>query len=1055
MLCNRTINSAKMKLKYLFLLLGLSLIVSCGEESLSEVPEQTFHYDHKIFEDNRLDPRASFFAFENNNLQEKEESKRFISLNGDWKFHWVKNPKDRPRAFHHLDYDDSDWSSIKVPGNWETQGYGKPIYLDERYPFTAQWPNVPQDYNPVGTYRKVVTLDRDFLSQDVILHFEATKAIYIYINGQYVGYSQGSKTSAEFNVADVLKEGENLIAFQLYRWTDASYLESQDMLRMSGIERDVYLYTRPKVFIEDLYADTNLSGDYTNGLFKGTMRVANTSSELVKTSIGLELFDKEKSIYKTRKAIAVEPNDKLDVNIETLIEDVKSWSAETPNLYILKVNLSNDQFVTKHIGFKRVEIKDTQVLINGQPIYIRGVDRHETDPYTGHVVSKETMLKDIALMKQNNINAVRSSHYPSNTYWLELCDKYGLYVVDEANIESHPLAISETTQIGNEMSWLPAHLERTKHMYYRDRNHPSIYAWSLGNEAGEGAIFKATYQWLKEQDSNRIVQYEPAHKEAYTDIYCPMYPKPEYLIKHGQSDSDKPSIMIEYAHAMGNSVGNLQDYWDIIETYDNLQGGYIWDWVDQSLEYKDDKGKPYLAYGHDYHPELPTDGNFLNNGLVDPNRNPHPHLSEVKKVYEPIQFKYLGNGKVEIENKNFFSDFSDQTLAWTLLKDGKAIVSASGLPLRLKPLERKVVRLEKLPLNFNAQSEYILQLSAVQNKEKHLIPVNHEVAWDQFVINEKQRNLGFGITKIGTSLTVTETENFQIKNDFIDLKLDSTTGEILSWYHQGQEVTKSPIQPNFWRPPTDNDLGNGMPKWAKIWQEASYNYKARLLEKPAGNANLVQFSVSYELPDNQAICIVKYSINTRGVLRVDFKLVPNNKELPNIPRLGMYLTLNDSFKTMTWYGRGPNESYWDRKTGQKTGLYSGKIEEQFHRYSRPQETGNKTDVRWVEVSGEYLTLRASSNQLLNSSAWPFTMEVLDFNNKEGGESASGLVPVTKKHGADIKIGQTIQWNIDYLQMGVGGDTSWGRLVHPEYTIPADKSYEYTFMIEPKLNYNLQ
>lgn len=642
--------------KVIYILFITVTLTSCLQEPLTEVPEQTFHYNHEIFEDNRLEPRASFFLFESDNLTNKEQSKRYKGLNGEWKFNWVKNPNDRPKAFHHNNYDDSGWSTIQVPGNWETQGYGKPIYLDERYPFTTKWPNVPQEYNPVGTYRKVINLEKEFLSQDIILHFEAIKSVYIYVNGQYIGYSQGSKTSVEFKVTEHLKEGENLIALQLYRWTDASYLESQDMLRMSGIERDVYLYTRPKVFIEDVYANTNLSDDYQDGILKGEVKITNTTNEIAKKEVTVELMDEDASIFKTSESIEIQPNNSNIFILETLIENVKPWSAEKPNLYTLRIKLDNDQFVTEQIGFKSVEIKDTQVLINGKPIYIRGVNRHETDPHSGHVVSKETMLKDITLIKQNNINAVRSSHYPNNTYWLDLCDKYGLYVVDEANIESHPLAISQDTQIGNEQSWIPAHLERTKHMYFRDRNHPSIYSWSLGNEAGEGEVFITTYKWLKEQDDNKIVQYEPAGKEDYTDIYCPMYPKPEYLIKHAKSESDKPSIMIEYAHAMGNSVGNLQDYWNIIETYDNLQGGYIWDWVDQSLEYKDENGKPYLAYGHDYHPDLPTDGNFLNNGLVDPYRNPHPHLSEVKKVYEPVEFYFTpanGYGLLKIENKHF------------------------------------------------------------------------------------------------------------------------------------------------------------------------------------------------------------------------------------------------------------------------------------------------------------------------------------------------------------------------------------------------------------------
>jgi len=656
------------------------IAISCKQEQLTQVPEQKNHFNHQIFEENKLPPRATFFGTESAEIIEKENSDRFISLNGDWKFHFVKDPRQRLTTFQNINFDDSDWGTIPVPANWEIEGYDYPIYLDERYPFDAKWPDAPTEYNPVGTYRKVISLTKEYLSEDIVLHFSGAKsAMYVYVNGDYVGYSQGSKTPAEFNITNYVSEGNNLIALQMFRWSDASYLESQDMLRMSGIERDVYVYTQPKVTISDYYMNTNLDASYTNGVFKGTISIANNSSENTSRNIILELLDGEKSILKKVEIIEIPANTSIDFTSEAILEKVKQWSAEIPNLYTLKISLEdennpkNNEYITRNVGFKSVEIKNSQVLINGKAIYIRGVDRHETDPFTGHVVSRESMEKDIQLMKQNNINAVRSSHYPNDPYWLELCDKYGLYVVDEANIESHPLAIDKDTQIGNEMSWLPAHLMRTKRMFYRDRNHPSIYSWSLGNEAGEGDVFRTTYKWLKENDSNRIVQYEPAGKDDYTDLYCPMYPRPEDLINHASSNSDKPSIMIEYAHAMGNSVGNLQDYWDIIEKHPSLQGGFIWDWVDQSLEYKDKNGKPYLAYGHDFHPDLPTDGNFLNNGLVDPYRNPHPHLTEVKKVYEPSQFNYLGNGVIEIENKNFFADFSDKSVSWKILVDGKTL----------------------------------------------------------------------------------------------------------------------------------------------------------------------------------------------------------------------------------------------------------------------------------------------------------------------------------------------------------------------------------------------
>lgn len=1043
-------------MKLLFLPLAIAFsFYNCQQKQLTSVPEQVNHFNHQIFEENKLPPIASFFGLESAEMENMENSRRFLNLNGAWKFYFVKDPKQRPTTFQNIDFDDSNWDTIPVPANWEVKGYDYPIYLDERYPFDEKWPDVPKDYNPVGTYRKEILLTDEFLSEDVILHFSGAKsAMYVYVNGEYVGYSQGSKTPAEFNISQYLLAGKNLIALQLFRWSDASYLESQDMLRMSGIERDVYLYSRPKVFVSDYYAYTNLDDTYFNGVFKDTVFIQNNSSSSVNRKITIELLDGAKSIYKTEESIEIPPVSKFTFTTEKIIHNVKQWSAELPNLYQLHISMEdssnklNNQYLKQNIGFKRIEIKNSQVLFNGKAIYIRGVNRHETDPLTGHIVSKATMKKDIMLMKQNNINAVRSSHYPNDPYWLDLCDTYGLYVVDEANIESHPLAIDEKTQLGNEMSWLPAHMMRTQRMYYRDRNHPSIYSWSLGNEAGEGEIFRTTYKWLKEHDNNRIVQYEPAGKEEYTDLYCPMYPKPEYLIEHGKSDSDKPSIMIEYAHAMGNSVGNLQDYWDIIEKYSNLQGGFIWDWVDQSLEYKDKNGKPYFAYGHDFHPDLPTDGNFLNNGLVDPFRKPHPHLSEVKKVYEPVQFNYLGHGIIEIENKNFFADFSDKKLFFKILEDGIEVFYQLEKVVDIGPQQSRRIQIKNFPKINDTTHEYILEVGLIQKNKSALIPENYQVAWDQFIL-QKTAFVSSPITK-GTIFTLKSSEQIiEITNDIVKLRINAISGEITSWSYKGKKITEQPIRPNLWRPPTDNDLGSGMEKWAKIWQDASYNYTANLEKQPLQTQNGVVFRVAYSLPNNEANIQVDYEIFQDGILNIKYHFVPIAKDLPNIPRLGMYLTLPINYTNVSWYGNGPTESYWDRKTGVKAGVYKGKVMDQFHRYMRPQETGNKTDVRWMKVSSNDLTLNLKSNVLLNSSVWPFAMKEIDFNSEDAGVSASGLVPVTKGHGADIRFGETIQWNIDFLQMGVGGDNSWGRKVHSEYTIQP-QPYSYSFSVEPKL-----
>ncbi|MCL6273773.1 DUF4981 domain-containing protein [Muricauda sp. 2012CJ35-5] len=1044
-----------MKIKH-YCIIAAVCFVSCTNQELPKIGEQTYHFDHKVFEEHKLPSHATFFGLESSEIESKELSTRFMDLNGPWKFHFVKNPKDRPKTFQNQEFDDSEWDTIPVPANWEVHGYDRPIYLDERYPFDTKWPNIPQEYNPVGTYRKEMEIPASFLEELVVLHFEGAKsAMYVYVNGSYVGYSEGSKTPAEFDITSYLNPGRNLLALQMFRWSDASYLESQDMLRMSGIERGVYLYTRPKVFVADYYSYTNLDDSYKNGVFNPRISIFNETDSSAKRTLKVELVDDGQVLYDALEEIELEANSRDEYSFETIIEQVKRWSAEVPNLYGVRIelidsaNVKNNQYISGHVGFKRVEIVDSQVLVNGKPIYIRGVNRHETDPYTGHVVSRSSMEKDIKLMKQNNINAVRSSHYPNDPYWLDLCDKYGLYVVDEANIESHPLAIDAKTQIGNEMEWLSAHMARTQRMYYRDRNHPSIYSWSLGNEAGEGNIFKTTYAWLKEQDNNRIVQYEPAGKEDYTDLYCPMYPKAEYLLEHGKSNSDKPSIMIEYAHAMGNSVGNLQDYWDTIETYPNLQGGFIWDWVDQSLEYKDEDGKPYLAYGHDYHPDLPTDGNFLNNGLVDPYRNPHPHLTEVKKVYEPVQFYWLGSNQIKLQNKNFFKDLSNLKLSARLLVDGQEVKVQDNIPFEALPQMSTVIALNLIPDMFQKGKEYILEVGLYQKDETRYASKGHEVAWDQFVLQngvmESPKN------EIKEALKIERSGNvFEIANSSTTLKLQADSGEILQWKYKASEITGNAIRPNFWRPPTDNDLGNEMVKWASLWQNASYLYQSKLIKEPmVTKEGQVQFAIEYELPTKQAEVSIAYSLSTAGQLTMDYAFRPLENGLPKLPRLGLYLTLDKSFGDISWFGNGPEESYWDRKTGVKAGIYTGKVEKQFHMYSRPQETGNKTDVRWMEVSNGKIAIKAWSNQLLNASIWPFSMQELDFNAEEDGEaSASGLVPVTKKHGADIKLGNTIQWNLDALQMGVGGDTSWGRPVREAYTI-APKNYDYQITLEPR------
>jgi beta-galactosidase len=1034
------------------------MLWSCGSQERWK--QQDLHSDHTVFSVHKLAPRADFFAYESEalaGLATPDSSQRYISLNGNWKFHWTSSPGKRVKKFYSTGLDDRSWDTIPVPANWEVEGYGYPIYLDERYPFTTQWPEVPEDYNPVGTYRHVFTIPEAWKEQQIILHFAGVKsAMYLYINGKFAGYSQGSKTPAEFDISSLVRSGENLIAIQMFRWSDASYLESQDMLRMSGIEREVILYARPQVAVVDFQVHAGLDSSYQDGEFRLQAAIENRLGRAVTRQLHIRLSDGEISMFAENMSIEVPAGGIAGISSETLLKEVDAWSAESPRLYRLSIQLTdpaypeNNQFIQKQVGFRSVEIQENQLLVNGKVITIKGVDRHETDPYTGHVVSRASMELDMTLMKQHNINAVRSSHYPNHPYWYDLCDRYGLYVIDEANIESHPLALDERTQLGNELSWLPAHLDRVERMYYRDRNHPSIIIWSLGNEAGEGELFRSLYKSLKELDPSRPVQYEPAGNEDYTDIFCPMYPSPERLIQYAEEQPGKPAIMIEYAHAMGNSVGNLQDYWDIIDRYPVLQGGFIWDWVDQSLEYKDEEGRPYLAYGHDYHPDLPTDGNFLNNGLVDPYRDPHPHLYEVKKVYQPAGFEWdPGLQTLSVTNKNVFASLDHISLKWILLQNGIKVQEGTFDTIHVEPGTRQDFPVSLLP--FEKPYEYVLFVQLLTQTASELIPVGFELAFEQFVLQKYTPPILAG--EKGSLLDILEEgDRIRLQNNLTELTIHSSTGEIQNWSFRDWLITDQAIRPNFWRAPTDNDLGNGMHRWAAIWKRSTEEGTSSLVEPPSVTGENINYALEYQFPDQMASLRLRYTLSPDGALSVDFHFLPSRDSLPNIPRLGMFLTLPDNFTQTVWYGRGPHFTYWDRLSSGKIGIYQGMVADQFHRYSRPQETGNKTDIRWMQLSSDEMSVTTypADSFLLNGSVWPFTGSELEYEaGKDGGKSASGLVPVSSRHGAEIKAGPRIQWNIDHLQMGVGGDNSWGRPVHQEYTIPA-REYRYSFTMVPSL-----
>lgn len=1067
-----------MKASVVFFTLAVTLFTASLFAEQTREPWQ----DHKVFAINKLAPHASLFPFASNEaalLDNKQQSSRFILLNGLWQFDWQRSPKNKPQGFEQLSFDDSMWSQIPVPGNWEVEGFGYPIYLDERFPFSTTWPDVPTDYNPIGSYRKKFNLPSHWQGKQIYLHVGAAKSsLDVWLNGKKVGFSQGSKTPAEFDLTPYLNNDDNLLAFQIRRWTDASYLESQDMLRISGIERDVYIFAREKQQIFDFYAKPKLSANFTKANFSVDITVSNIAKTTsAKLNIAYQLLDPNnhyKVVISGNKTITVNANDNGKIQFNGEFKHPRLWNAETPNLYTLLMTLSDSngrvlESVKDDIGFRHIEVVNSQLTVNGKAIYIRGVDRHETSPQHGHVVSKALMEQDIKLMKQFNINAVRSSHYPNDPYWYDLTDKYGLYVIDEANIESHPLAIDKKTQIGNEESWIPAHLDRTKRMFERDKNHPSIIIWSLGNEAGEGKIFETTYQWLKDHDDSRLVQYEPAGEEHYTDIFAPMYPSIERLEKYAKSNPHRPAIMIEYAHAMGNSVGNLQDYWDVIEKYDVLQGGFIWDWVDQSLEYTNSNGVKYWAYGKDFHPDLPSDGNFLNNGLVNPNREPHPHLFEVKKVYQPVKFKAqdLAKAKFSITNKFTFSNLNTYDLQWQLAADGIVIAEGHQAMADIAPGETKSVTLSQVLsyLPKHSDKEYFITLKMLVNEPKPLLDKGHEVAFEQFKLPVKESSIKQSHNKqkakLGSALKLTnDQENITISNDMILIAFDQKSGWLTRFDYLGKslisDLVKEPFKANFWRAPTDNDLGNGLQKRAQIWQQAANSLQLTKL-----SSKRVNLAETNEKSDVVVKAIyrshlfkgdyqVSYQISTNGNVHISSALnLADNQKLPDIPRIGMQLVMPGDYQFIRWFGRGPHESYADRKTSAAIGLYQLPITEQIHHYSRPQENANKTDVRWVAITTPSgAGLLTVGDKLLSVSAWPYLQQDIDFiAGKDGSASASGLVPVTTKHGAELLMRNLVTINLDHKQMGVGGDTSWGRLVHSQYRLPA-KSYQYGFTLIP-------
>ena len=982
----------------------------------------------------------------------KNSSPYSMSLNGKWKFNWVPNPSSRPVDFYKTDYDVSGWDEIAVPSNWQMQGYGVPLYVNIRYPFKVDPPRVMGEpaeeftsykhRNPVGSYRREFTIPSRWNGKDVYIIFDGVdSAFYLWVNGEKVGYSQGSRTPAEFNITSYLKKGKNVLAAEVYRYSDGSYLEDQDFWRLSGIYRDVYMLARPKVYLRDFWAKPTLDDEYINGLLSVELELKNNTDSIQPLGqIKLSLKDSRSRVVTKFKAspdeeIAAGGATKVTVTMPD-VKDVKKWTAETPNLYKLVIEIKNEkgkliEAVATDVGFRKIEMIDGTLRVNGEYILVKGVNRHEHDPDTGHYVTTASMIQDIEIMKRNNINTVRTCHYPDVPEWYSLCDKYGLYVIDEANIESHGMGYGKNS-LAKKPAWQKAHLDRTISMVQLDKNHPSVIIWSLGNEAGDGINFVATSKWIHDYDPSRPVHYEGAGLASHTDIYCPMYAKIEHIEKYAKDkDTYRPLIMCEYAHAMGNSVGNLQDYWDVIEKYDALQGGCIWDWVDQGIRQVDGNGKMWWAYGGDFG-DKPNDDNFCMNGLVMPDRAANPSLYEVKKVYQYIKVKPadLSASKVQIHNKYAFQSLDFVNASWDLTADGKVIQSGSLEKLSLAAQDKTEVTIPFKKPAAKPGVEYFLKVTFKLAKDQSWAKKGHIVAWDQckLDISQKPNIMDAGTGKLKLIKT---SDKITVAGEDFEITVNKDTGLIESFKFGKTEMLTSPLGPNFWRASTDNDDGNKMIKRLGVWKTAPEKRTVDSIVAEQVSAQIVRVSCKSMIPfESKCTYDTVYTVYASGDVTVENSFSPSGSSLSNLPRFGMQIALDKQFDKLTWFGRGPQETYWDRKTGAAVGLYSGSVADNVHGYTRPQENGNKTDVRWMTLTNKKgKGLLAVGSSVLNVSAWPYSLADLE----------------KAMHINELPERDFITLNLDYKQMGVAGDNSWGAREHPQYSLPA-KTYSYTFRL---------
>lgn len=1053
----------------------LPFLILClwGHAVMAQLPLPAELQTPELISINRLPMRSNAFAFETMAMaaaNDKTQSANFFSLNGAWKFHWLQDPNLRPQKFYEPNYDDSRWDNFRIPASWEVNGYGLPIYVNQPYDFAGHNLryskmnppyDIPAHNNPVGSYRKKIVLPAGFKGKQIFLHVgNAKSCLFVWVNGKQVGYSEDSKLAAEFDITDFVKEGENLIAFQVYRWSDGSYLECQDMFRFSGIERDVYLFATNRLNIRDSKIDATLDDSYTKGLLSIKAEIDNYKWEKGYHSkpdsflVEVQLQDAAgNTIYrdKTMDYKTVLGKYKTDVSFATTIPNVNTWTAETPYLYTLYLILKNKngdvlEVTPQRIGFKKIEIKGANFLVNGKRVLLKGVNRHEHHPRNGHTLSKEDMRKDMEMMKKLNINAVRHSHYPSDPYWMDLCDQYGLYVVDEANIESHGLGYDLSVTLANKSLWKDAHLQRIKRMYERDKNHASVVTWSLGNEAGDGTNFYAAYDWLKTQTTlpiqyERNINYGKPFGASYSEIFCPQYFEPAGMLEYSKSSATIPHIQSEYAHIMGNSLGNFQDYWDVIENNPKLQGGFIWEWIDQNIDTVKN-GKRIKAYGGDFPLEGPVDENLSDNnfcvkGVVDAYRNVTPMALEVKKVYQHIKTTWAGNNRIRIKNGYFFKSLDNVQLRWVLQENG--IAKEKGLieTISLQPQQQTEINIPIKTIQ-KAGKEYQLNIYYTLKTEEPFLPKGYEVAAEQFLLNTLPA-VAFS-PSVKSKLQVAQTETHcNISGKNFTVIFDMQKGIFASYKIKGEEIIQQGPVPAFWRAPTDNDIGAGFNKNLRMWRNA-YD-SGSLINSSVTKINDGQYQISFtkKLVNGDASHQQVFTISSDGSIKVENHFKAIKGKHPLLLRAGTNLIINKNFNNINWYGRGPGENYWDRKENTFVGHYTQTVDEQYYPYARPQESGNHTQVRWVSFSnakGRKIHF-AFADSLLSFSAIPYSLNDLD-------------PEMDKKqyHSGELNKRNETYLHIDLNQTGLQGMDSWGAWPLEKYRVSyADYQYSYWIKFE--------